>query len=76
MGKKNRELYDLEIDPITGPQVKKVFRMAGVEGEEALHCACDKFVRRFAAVERTADKPLGEYTQEELLKLWADTKES
>ena len=32
VGKKNRELYDLEIDPITGPQVKKVFRMAGVEG--------------------------------------------
>lgn len=53
-----------------------IARMAGVEGEEALHCACDKFVRRFAAVERTADKPLGEYTQEELLKLWADTKES
>ena len=32
VGKKNRELYDLEIDPITGPQVKKVFHMAGVEG--------------------------------------------
>ena len=32
VGKKNRELYDLEIDPVTGPQVKKVFHMAGVEG--------------------------------------------
>ena len=32
VGKKNRELYDLEIDPITGPQVQKVFHMAGVEG--------------------------------------------
>ena len=53
-----------------------IARMAGVEGEEALHCACDKFVRRFAAVERTAEKPLGEYTEAEKLKMWADTKES
>ena len=53
-----------------------IARMAGVEGEEALHCACDKFVERFAAVERQAEKPLNEYTQAELLKMWADTKES
>ena len=53
-----------------------IARMEGVEGEEALHCACDKFVERFAAVERQAEKPLNEYTQAELLKMWADTKES
>ena len=32
MGKKKRELWDLEIDPITGPQVQKVFEMACKEG--------------------------------------------
>lgn len=32
LGKKKRELWDLEIDPITGPQVQKVFEMACKEG--------------------------------------------
>ena len=31
-GKHSRELYDLEIDPVTGPQVQKVFEMACKEG--------------------------------------------
>ena len=32
IGKHSRELYDLEIDPVTGPQVQKVFEMACKEG--------------------------------------------
>lgn len=51
-----------------------IARMEGVEGEEALHCACDKFTRRFREVEQSAEKPLGEYSEEELLSMWANTK--
>ena len=32
IGKHSWELYDLEIDPVTGPQVQKVFEMACKEG--------------------------------------------
>lgn len=32
IGKRKHELFDLEIDPITGPQVQKVFEMACKEG--------------------------------------------
>ena len=53
-----------------------VARMEGVEGEEALHCACDKFARRFRGVEQQAQKPLGEYSEEELLAMWEQGKES
>ena len=31
-GKKNRELYDLEIDPVAGSQVQLIFEMAGRQG--------------------------------------------
>ena len=48
-----------------------IARMEGVEGEEALHCACDKFTQRFRSVEQQAEKPLGEYSEEELLAMWA-----
>ena len=44
----------------------KIAQMSGVDPEEALHCACDKFDRRFRAVEESADKPLAECTEEEL----------
>ena len=53
-----------------------VARMEGVEGEEALHCACDKFTRRFRSVEQQAKKPLTEYSKEELLAMWEQAKES
>ena len=53
-----------------------VARMEGVEGEEALHCACDKFARRFRSVEQQAQKPLTEYSKEELLAMWEQAKES
>ena len=52
----------------------KIAQMSGVDPEEALHCACDKFDRRFRAVEESADKPLAECTEEELLALWDRAK--
>lgn len=52
-----------------------VARMEGVEAEEALHCACDKFNGRFRAVEENAGKPLEECSKEELLALWKKAKE-
>lgn len=48
----------------------KIAQMSGVDPEEALHCACDKFDARFRCVEAAADKPLGEYTEAELLAFW------
>jgi len=39
-----------------------------------LHRACDKFDRRFRAVEEAADKPLPECGEAELLALWNDAK--
>ena len=52
----------------------KIARMQGVEGEEALHCACDKFAKRFRRVEQSAEKPLDACSQEELLALWEQSK--
>ena len=52
----------------------KVAQMSGVDPEDALHRACDKFDRRFRAVEETADKPLSECSEAELLALWDEAK--
>ena len=49
--------------------------MSGVDPEEALHRACDKFDRRFRRVETAADKPLPDCTEEELTALWECAKE-
>ena len=48
----------------------KIAQMSGVDPEDALHRACDKFDRRFRAVEEAADKPLPECGEAELLALW------
>ena len=48
--------------------------MSGVDPEDALHCACDKFDRRFRAVEESADKPLSQCGEEELRALWDRAK--
>ncbi len=53
----------------------KIGQMTGVDPEEALHLACDKFDRRFRRVETAADKPLRSYTEEELIALWKSAKE-
>ena len=52
----------------------KVAQMSGVDPEDALHRACDKFDGRFRRVEVLADKPLGEYTEAELVNLWRSAK--
>ena len=53
----------------------KIAQMSGVDPEEALHRACDKFDRRFRRVETAADKPLPDCTEEELTALWERAKE-
>ncbi len=52
----------------------KVAQMSGVDPEDALHRACDKFDGRFRRVEAMADKPLGEYAEAELVELWKSAK--
>ena len=53
----------------------KVAQICGVDPEDALHRACDKFDSRFRYVETTADKPLADCSQEELLALWQESKQ-
>ena len=53
----------------------KIAQLSGVDPEDALHRACDKFDRRFRRVEESADKPLEAYTEEELAALWRAAKE-
>ena len=53
----------------------KIAQRSGVDPEDALHCACDKFDRRFRLVEEQADKPLTEYPEEELVAFWKKAKE-
>lgn len=53
----------------------KIAAIRGVDPEEALHRACDKYARRFRLVEQAAgDKPLGDCTEAELMALWAAAK--
>jgi len=54
----------------------KIAQMTGVDPEDALHCACDKFDARFRKVEEAAEKPLGEYSKEELLERWERAKKA
>ena len=53
----------------------KVAQMSGVDPEDALHRACDKFDRRFRQVETAADKPLADCSEEELVALWKAAKQ-
>ena len=52
----------------------KIAQMSGTDPEEALHRACDKFDRRFRAVEEAADKPLAQCSAGELRALWQSAK--
>lgn len=83
-----RELREAaERDQIRGPhgveeELGDVLFMAAqiaqsheVDPEAALHAACDKFARRFRAVETGAEMPLAQLSEGELLALWAGTKE-
>lgn len=53
----------------------KVGRFAGVDGESALQKACEKFIRRFRAVERLAEGALDELDMPVLEALWRRAKE-
>ena len=53
----------------------KVAQMSGVDPEDALHRACDKFDGRFRRMEESADKPLSDCGEAELVELWRSAKE-
>ena len=54
----------------------KAGRFAGLDSEQALHAACEKFIRRFRAVERQAQgQPLDRFPLEELERMWDRAKE-
>lgn len=53
----------------------RIAQEQGVDPEAALHGACDKFSRRFRAVENLAgDAPLNGRSEEELIALWNRAK--
>lgn len=53
----------------------KAGRFAGVDGETALHKACEKFIRRFRRVEQLAEGPLDQMDVPALEALWRRAKE-
>ena len=54
----------------------KAARFAGVDPEDALHRACDKYQGRFRRVAAAADRPLNAYTEAEKIALWEQAKEN
>lgn len=52
----------------------KAGRFFDVQAEETLHKTCEKFIRRFAAVESAAEAPMTETPLVELERLWAEAK--
>jgi tetrapyrrole methylase family protein/MazG family protein len=57
----------------------KVARFAGVDPEQAAHAACEKFIRRFAAMETAAANdgaPLAQRTLAQMLTLWQQAKQT
>lgn len=52
----------------------KIGQMTGTDPEDALHRSCDKFDSRFRFVEESADKPLSDCGEAELLALWQEAK--
>ena len=56
----------------------KTARFAGVDPEDALNAACEKFIRRYAAVEQgAADRgvPVSDLTLAEMTDLWNGAKQ-
>ena len=51
-----------------------VSRFLKIESEQALSNSCDKFVDRFTKVEEKLDKPMKEYTVEQLDEVWRQIK--
>ena len=59
--------------------VVKVARFAGVDPEQAAHAACEKFIRRFAAMEAAAADsgvPLKQRTLAQMQPLWQQAKQT
>lgn len=57
----------------------KVARFAGIDPEQAAHAACEKFIRRFSAMETAAANDgtaLEQYTLEQMLTLWQQAKQT
>ena len=57
----------------------KVARFAGVDPEQAAHAACEKFIRRFAAMETAAANDgtaLEQCTLAQMLSLWKQAKQT
>ena len=52
----------------------RIAQMCGLDPEDALHRACDKFNRRFRLMESAAEKPLSGYSEDELIRLWKNAK--
>lgn len=57
----------------------KVARFAGIDPEQAAHAACEKFIRRFSAMETAAANdgvPLEQCTLAQMLSLWQQAKQT
>lgn len=57
----------------------KVARFAGIDPEQVAHAACEKFIRRFAAMETAAANDgtaLEQCTLEQMLTLWQQAKQT
>ena len=57
----------------------KVARFAGIDPEQAAHAACEKFIRRFSAMEPAAANDgtaLEQCTLEQMLTLWQQAKQT
>ena len=57
----------------------KVARFAGIDPEQAAHAACEKFIRRFSAMETAAANDgtaLAQRTLEQMLTLWQQAKQT
>lgn len=57
----------------------KVARFAGIDPEQAAHAACEKFIRRFSAMETAAANDgtaLEQCTLEQMLSLWQQAKQT
>ena len=52
----------------------KAGRFLGLDSEQALHAACEKFIRRFRRVEELSDKPLPQQDVSALEALWRRAK--
>ena len=55
----------------------KLARFLGIDPEKALHRSCDKFIRRFAAVEQAllkSGKTMEQAALDDLLRIYADVK--